>query len=488
MEKASNKFALWLTIGRILSMLVFFAMPLVMTRVLSQSDYGVFSQYFTLYISLNVIFALGFHSNIFYFYPTASKTEKDEYVSNTLFLLLLMAVIAILLLSSSFVSQNLFGDSRLSEYSLLVVISIALAIPVNIVSPLLTVREDKWGAIMFPPVTAVFQVGTVIVAALIKNDLNVVFKSLIVYQLLVLLWVLLYSFRYHKIRFNFHSIKPQVLYSLPFGFSVAIQMFSHYYDKIVCIRFVDSIQYAIYGAAFISIPGINQIYESLCQVNIVNMTKSYQDGDLQGVRELYKDFVIKTLSFSTPIILAVSLFAEEIIGLLYPSAYLPSAHFFRIYSLTFLTYMLGAGTVLRASGKTEYSLLSYALTALVTLPLTYYLIKYHGIEGAIIGAVCSIILPRFVQMFFEAKQTKSPLSQYLAWGTLGYILLVGCVFLLPLLLVKLFFSPRLIVCIILSCIYVFVSYFFYIRRDCFLLTKKHVVAIVRKYTRLNTKE
>ncbi len=484
MERVSNRFALWLTIGRILSMLVVFAMPLVMTRVLSQSDYGVFSQYFTLYMALNVIFALGFHSNLFYFYPTGNEQERDEYVSNTLFLLLLMSVTSAVLLSTGFVKMHLYGESRLAEYAGLITLSIALSIPMNIVSPLLTVREDKWGAVFFPPAAAILRVGTVVIVALLYNDLMAIFQALVGYQLLILTWVLFYAFRHHKIRINIRKIRPQILYSVPFGLTVALQMFSNYFDKIVCIRYLDAMQYAIYGTAFLSIPGINQIYESLCQVNVVNMTKSYQEGDLAGVGGLYRDFVIKTLSFSTPVILAVSLFAEEIICFLYPTDYLPSAPYFRIYSLTFLTAMLGAGTVLRACGKTQYSLISFMISSVISLPSTYLLVKNYGADGAILGAVISMILPRFIQMIYEAKEVQSSLSEYLSWRGIGFILGVGCLLLLPLLVVKILFSPGIIVCILLSCLYVVASYYLYIRKDCFLLSK---VQIEEKCRRLLTK-
>ena len=419
MAKVSNKFALWLTIGRVLSMLVVFAMPLIMTRVLSQSDYGVFSQYFTLYTALNIIFALGFHSNLFYFYPTADEKGKDEYVSNTFFLLISMSVIAVILLTIPISKKLIFGDSSLSEYSGFVILSIALAIPMNIVSPLLTVREDRLGAIIYPCAAALLRVGVVTIAALIKNDLSIVFKALVFYQSLILLWISYYTFKKHKIHLNKNKALLQLQYSIPFGLTVALQIISNYYDKIISIRYLDSVQYAIYSAAFFSIPGINQIYDSLCQVNIVNMTRCYQEGSIQQVRELYKEFVVKTLSFSTPVILAVSLFSEEIISFLYPSGYIQSAVYFRIYSLTFLISMLGAGTILRAIGKTQYSLLSFFSSVVIGLPLTYYLIKLYSINGAIIGAVINLVLPRLFQMVFEAKHTNSKIVDYLAWGKIG---------------------------------------------------------------------
>lgn len=475
MAKASNKFALWLAIGRIISMLVVFAMPLIMTRFLSQSDYGVFSQYFTLYMALNVIFALGFHSNLFYFYPTATDIEKDEYVSNTLFLLLSMSALAILFLNIPFLESRLFGDGRLKEYSSLVTASIALAIPMNIVSPLLTVREDKWGAILYPGMSAILRVGTVTLTALFSNNLHSIFIALVIYQALILGWILVYTLRKHRITVNKQKAIKQIVYSLPFGFTVALQMFSNYFDKIVCISYLTEIQYAIYGTAFLSIPGINQIYESLCQVNVVNMTRSFQSGSITEVSDLYKDFVVKTLSFSTPIILAASLYAEEIIGLLYPAEYITAAKYFRIYSLTFLTYMLGAGTILRAIGKTQYSLISYAISSAIGIPLTYLLIKNYSITGAIIGAVLNIVLPRFIQMAFEANSVKQSFSGFLPWKQLFRILGYACIFLIPLIIIKQMLHPSIIWCILESFIYVLVLYGIYLYKNTFILTKRTVM-------------
>lgn len=483
MERVSNRFALWLAIGRILSMLVSFVMPLILTRVLTQSDYGIFSQFFTLYMAFFVIFGLGFHSNLFYFFPTADDNSRDEYVSNTFLLLITMSVVTVGVLSVPLVRDLIFGKGALREYSMLIVLCIALAIPTNMITPLLTVREDRMGAVFYPPVAAVMRVGTVVAAALVKNSLTFVFQALVFYQALILLWILIYTFKNHRVRFSKDKLRPQVMYSIPFGLSVAIQLFTHYFDKIVSIRFLDTVEYAIYATAFLSIPGINQIYESLCHVNVVNMSKSYQGGSLQQVREIFRDFVVKTLSFSTPVILVVSLFAEEVIGFLYPDEYIEAAFYFRIYSLTFLTAMLGAGTILRAIGKTQYSLISYAVAALVGLPSTYFLVKAYGIHGAIWGAVINMVLPRFIQMFFEARQTESTISNYLDWKNVAFVLSWGLILLIPLLLIKLLLHPSIWICIFLSAGYVLVAYAVYVKKDLFLFSRETVNSWLRKLKR-----
>ena len=482
MAKGSNRFALWLTIGRIFSMLVSFAMPMVMTRLLSQSDYGVFSQFFTLYLTLNVILALGFHANLFYYYPTAEEGDKDEYVSNTLLLLLLMSLFSVLVLYFSPAKGWLLGDGRLWDYSLLVVLCIALTIPNNMVSPLVTVREDKWGAVLIPGVFATLRLGAMIVAAIVGKDLRHVFIALILYQALVLVWIFFYSFHHHRIRFNWEKAKRQIAYSVPFGLMVAVQLLTYYFDKIIGIRLMDEVQYAIYSVAFLSIPGINQIYDSLCQVNIVNMTRSHQAGELQEVRDEYKDFVIKTLSFSTPVILAVALFAEEVIGFLFPGDYLEAARYFRIYSLTFLTAMFGAGTILRAIDKNRYSLWAYLVAAAVGLPLTYILTKQYGPSGAIIGAAVNIMLPRFIQMFMEAKCLDQSIRDYLPWKGLLVIFAAAFILLIPLYLVKLWLHPGLIWCILGSAVYVSVLYWIYLRKGVFILDKATLIRFFKRYS------
>lgn len=480
MAKASDRFALWLTIGRIFSMLAAFVMPMVMTRLLSQADYGVFSQFFTLYLTWNVIFALGFHANLFYFYPTADETGQDEYVSNTLLLLLLMSLASVLILGCPPVGHVFFGDGQLKEYAPWVILIIALAVPMNVISPLVTVREDKWGAIFIPGVFATLRVGVMAIVAAVSHSMHDVLIALVLFQAITLIGILLYAFRHHKIRFNTEKAKRQIAYSVPFGLIVAIQMVVHYFDKLVGIRLMDEVQYAVYSVAFLSIPGINQIYDSLCQVNIVNMTKSYQDGRIDEVRDLYKGFVTKTLSFSTPVILAAALFAEEVFGLLFPPEYIGAARFFRIYSLTFLTAMLGAGTILRAIAKTQYSLTAYLISAAVGLPLTYFLIKSHGASGAIIGSAVNIMLPRLIQLLIEARCLDQPLGEFLRWGDLLRIFAEALLLLIPLWLIKHFLHPGILWCIVLSIVYTLALYQSYLRRGLFIVDRQTLSAALQK--------
>jgi len=485
MGHASNKFALWISVGRIASMLVVFTMPLILTRFLSKEEYGVFSQFFTLYSALCVIFSFGLSSNLYFYYPTAKKNDKERYVSNSFFLLLFMSIVSVLILSFPIAQKALFSDGKLFDYRLFVVLCVALAVPTNIIAPIYTVREDKKGAMLLPPLVAILRVGTIVLCAILFSDLLYIFIGLFFYQVIILLFSFFYSLGFKFIRVDREKLKKQLKYSIPIGFTVVLLQLSHYLDKIICISYISPNEYAIYSVAFLSIPFVNQIYESLCQVNVMNMTTSYQENDLPNVVLLYRDFVIKTLSFSLPIILVVALYAEEIIGFLYPSSYSGAAPYFRIYTLTFMFAMLGAGTILRATDKTKYSTISFALSFLISFPATWILIKKFGVNGAIIGAVINLILPRFIQLLYEIKVTKSNLSNFLPWKKLALIFIICFGLLFPLLILKLSYIFSIWIVVGLGSLYVLVSYLLMLKFNTFIIDKDSFFRLLYKITKVS---
>ena len=480
MAQGSNRFAIYLLIGRMFTMVASFIMPLVLVRFMSQSDYGVFSQFYTLYTAVYVILALGLHTNLFYFYPTASKEEADKYVSNTTILLLMFGFIGGAIMYIPPLQKAIFGDSELGNHIDFIIAAIMLATPMNIVSPLNTVREDKWGAMLIPGFVAVMRILTVVGCTIVFNDLHQLFKWLLFYQLFILVVVAVYSLRNVRFRLDWTLAKKQMVYSIPFGCAVALQLFSNYFDKFVCIKFLEPAEYAIYSVAFLSIPGITQVYESLCQVNIVNMTRSYKTGHVEEIAPQYQNFVVKTLSFSTPIIFAVAIYAEEIMAFLYTEEYASSAPFFRIYSLTFLTSMLGAGTILRAMGKTKSSFFAFVITCIVGLPSTYWLVSTFGTHGTIVGAFINMILPRLIQMVMESRLLDMNLTKFLPWKQFGKILIPAMIMGIILYAIKLEWHFNIWICIFESIFYVLCLFILYLHSNVFIISKDQLRQIIKK--------
>lgn len=483
MVQTSNKFAVWIAAGRILSMLAAFVMPLILTRYLSVADYGVFSQFYTLYTVLFALLAFGIHTNLFFFYPNKEKNLQSVYVSNTILILFSFSVLFCILFCIPPLQSLIFGDSALSQYKYLVIICITLAIPINIVSPLFSVREDKASALTFPALFAICRILLIVIIAIITNDIYKIMVGMVFYQIVVTSIVIIYSFRHHSLKIDIHVLKEQLLYSLPFGMAVSLQLLSNYFDKLVSINLLTPADYAVYSVAFLSIPGINQLYDALTQVNIINMSKCYNAKEYSRILPTYHNFLLKTFSFSAPIIIVVALYAEEIIGFLFPKEYIDAASYFRIYSLTFLIGMFGAGTILRSINKTKYSLYSFTISCLIGLPSAYFLIKMFGTWGAIVSAVINIVLPRILQMNFECRILKQTLSTYIPWKNIGMIFGYSLLCLVPLFALKLIFHLQLVYDIVLAIVYIAGTYYILLRNNIFIITSEQLVAFVSKFSK-----
>lgn len=480
MAGISNSFSIYIAGGRIISMFAGFIMPVVLVRIMTKEEYGLTSQFLTLYTSIYTIAAFGIHTSLFFFCPSSDKHAVDKYITNTLFLLFVFGFLMGFVLLIPPITNLVFGDSELGRHSKLIILSISLATTMNIVSPLNTIRQDKWGALLFPGFVAFMRIGAIVYSALVFRDITQMFFWLFVFQSIISFAIILYTHLETTFSLSFRLMKEQVLYSLPFGLSVALQLLSNYFDEFVCIKLLSPTEYAIYGVAFLSIPGITQIYDSLCQVNIVNMSNSFRTGKTHDIITQYGFFVVKTLSFSVPIILIVSLYAEEIIIFLYTSSYEPAAPFFRLYSLTFLTSMFGAGTILRSMGKTRLSFYAFLTACVIGLPTTYFLVYNYGTVGAIWGAVINIMLPRLIQMGMEIRILHSGIKDFLPWKKIACIFGCSSILLIPFVIMKYFFCFNIWITIVEGLVYVLFSFFVLISMDLFIIDKKTIRLFLSK--------
>lgn len=463
MAKRTNHIAVYIAAGKLIAMVLNFVTPLFLTRFLSKGDYGLYSQFITVFLFLGSIFGMGIQSNLYFFY-TSAKTEQEKglLITNTFILQILTTTIGLLLLLIPSVSNWLLGGKELQQYVVIIVITTWLYVPTRILDPLFTLRKDGYASMLFPPIETIGKVLLIVVSVLAFKDIRSILWSICLFQLGCFIYARFYSsqsgmsFRHYK--YDGTMIRKILAYSLPFGFSVIINTLSSRLDKLICISYLTTEQYAVYTLAFFGIPGIMQVYDALCQVNVMDMSKAYHENNREVVLSLYRTFVVKTLSFSLPFILIVSVFAEPIVVLLFTDKYLESVPFFQVYILTFIVAMLGAGTILRAINKTRMSLNAYAISAVFFIPATYILIRQFGMWGAMGGALIGNILPRLLQIIIEMRQMHCSLKEYFPLKQMSLVLLIGLGLITPVFLLNHYFDFNYFVSCIIGCIYIFIAY------------------------------
>lgn len=483
-KKYNNKYAVYVAFGRVLAMLCGFIVPIYLTRFLTKHDYGLYSQFFTLEAFLGGILVLGIPTCIYYYYPKLAGKRKSLLLNN-LTLLILAALIGVAIINIPYVGSHIFKNDELFSYVHIISIFLLFYLPNRMLEPLFVVRKNKLISIIVPPLETISRLLCVIISSQIWGTLEAIFYSLALFQLMLFVFTVIYMFtvepKDEKASWSIDLMKEQLNYSLPFGFAVILNSTCGYLDRIICIGSLTIEEYAIYGMAFFSIPGIKQIYDSISLVNLSNMSEAHHSDRDDMIIPLYSDFVRQVMSFTIPIVLGVCLFAEDIISFLYTEKYIEATPFFRIHVLTVLLTFLGAGTVLRATGNTKYTFRANLYAAIIYVPLVFALIKLYGIWGAIISSVFGNLLPRFFKIGFELKLMNARFVDYFPLRQIGKMFIYSLIGIIPLALIKYMWSPNIWICLAMGIVYVAGIYLLEMQKHLFVIELDAVIIYFKNF-------
>ncbi|MGV8095731.1 MAG: lipopolysaccharide biosynthesis protein [Mangrovibacterium sp.] len=431
--------------GKIIALIATFAMPLFLTRFLTKYEYGIYSQFYIIINFCAFIFSLGIQSNLYFFFPKSNEQERKSLVIHTILFLMLFTLIAIGIVNIPLLSKYLIGQGDLANYVSFISLGILFILPVMVIEPLYVARNDQITSVFYPPAAVILRLIFVMGFAVCWNSLESVLYGVIVAAFLCFVFVIWYSSKGIDVKdigkmINPELAKKQLRYSYPFGLALILNTLALQFDKIICISFLTPTAFATYTIAFYGIPGVEQIYQSLSQVYLIKMALKHHENKPNEISEIYKSLVTKTYSFSIPAIMLVLLYAKRIIVLFFTSKYVDAVPLFRIYILSFLVFMLGAGLILRATNRTIDSLKAYLCSSIITIPLTWYLIKHYGIWGGMTSAMVSILLPKAIQLYYEMKLVKSNFVSYFPWKQFLTIAMISLISIIPFAVVEYFFE------------------------------------------------
>jgi len=475
-----------LVAGKITAMIATFIMPVFLSRFLSKSDYGLYSQFYILLLFLSGFFGLGIQSNLYYFYPTASNETRRVLVLQTFILLVSISIITSSLLFIPIISETLLGRDLIVEYKGYIVIAVLFTIPTSIIESLYVLEKDRRTSIFYPPFVVIIKIVAIIGFALIINNLTSVFNGIIFSSTVIMLFVIYYVYKVvfrlsSKVpKLNIRLLLDQLIYALPFGMAASINTILNRFDKLVCISYLSPSEYATYSVAFFGIPAIQQIYESFAQVYLVEMSKKWQENKNDEIIEIYKNLVSKTYSYTIPAILIFSLYAKKIIIFIFTEKYVDAVPLFRIYLFSFLFSVLGVGLILRASGNTKKTFFAYLHSCFISIPSTYILIKYFGTWGAMSGAMLSLIAPKIFMIYQEINILDSRFVDYLALKNMLKVVIISVLCFIPFALLELYISYNIIISGIVSLFYLIIVFSIEIKYKLFILGDSDIAKIRNK--------
>lgn len=394
--------ASWLMMARVVAFALNFAVPLLLVRILSQSDLGLYRQVFLLIAtSLNVL-PLGFHMSAFYFLPRERGREGRVVLNVVLFFVVVAALAGGAVAVFPQTLAALFGSDALVPHAPLIGAALFLWIAsTNLEYVALANREVRLATLLIVALQLT-RSGLLLAAALSFGTV----RSLVwagvaqgAVQVVVLFAYLNRRFKIFAGGFDWGLMRRQLAYAVPLGAAgllYALQLDAHQY--FVSHKFGEA-AFAVYSIGCFQLPLIHILSDSVGSVMLPQVTQLQKENRPREIVELTARMMRKLAAVYFACYAFLLVAGREFITVLFTERYLASHPVF-VVNLTMIVIYFLANTydpVMRAYAEHHYFLLRVRLVLLAGLLLTLGLATERlGMVGVITVVVAFNMAERIV--------------------------------------------------------------------------------------------
>ncbi len=437
-DEMSARPVLLLTAGRAVAFVATFATPLVLTRVLNQSEFGTYKQLFLVYSTLAGIAQFGMAESLLYFLPFAPR-RGGRYVLNALLILASagLACLGGLALAGPRLGRWL-GNSALPGLSGLLGAYLLFMLPSLVLEVVTTARKRYLGAAAAYGLSDLIRAIALVVPILVFRRLELLLMGVVAFAVVRLTATLVYLVREFgaELRPDRAALREQLAYALPFQLGVVLSILVgnlHYY---VVAASVDAAAFAIYAIGCLQIPLVDLLFAPAGNVMMVRMREAISARRLEAVLATWQDTTRKLALVFLPLVALLLVTGRELILSLFTERYAASVPIFMVWSAQIVFAVLQTDGVLRVYAKTRAIALLYGLQLLVLAALIRLLMSAFGLIGAVLATVLAAGLGKSLALMYAKRLMGVPLAQLLPWKSLREVLGIVAVSALVALVVK----------------------------------------------------
>src|SRR3954464_3210060 len=404
-----------------------FALPLILTRLLPQAEFGTYKQVWLVVTTAYFMLQLGLAQSLYYFLPRKDGRERAWLTQASISLFTLGGICAAAIYALRFVVAGQFANPELATYGLPMALITWLMISAAPLEISLTaegrVRTAAW--IIF--LSDAVRVAASVVPLLLGLGLRGFFWAYVLHGAIRFALQCWFFFRRGRPRIDWPLVREQLAYALPFGAAVRVDIPQRTFHQWAVGWSVDAAAFAIYAQGCFQVPIINLLYAPISDILQVRLADpSARDQRLHLFHDANLRLAAVFLPFTGGMVAAASLFVPALFTHLYD----PSVPIFRVAVLMTPFVALPLDGVLRALGKTRYLFRVFVLRLVVTVPAVLLGLKLFGMIGAIGGHAVAESAMRIVMLERVRRELAASWREILPWrqlSVIGTASLVACV-------------------------------------------------------------
>ena len=434
--------------GSLAGLLFAFIGRLLVARIGSETEYGVFSLAFVILSIAVIIATLGLQQGVARSIAYARGRNDGERVQKLIaasihFGLLASVALAILLFAlSNVIATGIFNDPDLGFPLRIFALGIPFFTIMNVLTAIFLGFDDVKPMAYFLNILrgALFPLF-ILPVLFLDLPFNAIFYAFLGSIVTSCAALIVYSLRRMPTAVRL-AISPAlrpvakdlILFSLPLLGVAMLYTVITWTDTLMLGGLKGSVEVGLYNAAlplagFISIPLTAMLF-----IYMPIVSGLFSQGAIPEMRRNYSILTKWLFSATLPLFLILFLFPEAVLTFLFGASYAAAADALRILALGFIINNLfgPTGGTLLAMGKTQTIMWATIIAASLNVGLNIALIPPLGIEGAAIASAASITLVNLIYFHKLYSSTKSqPLSRNLlkpVLSSLAFIFLIQFIF------------------------------------------------------------
>lgn len=429
--------------GRAVGFAAAFVVPMVLARIFGQDEFGTYKQLFLIYSTLYCVAQLGMSEGLFYFLP-ASPQQGGRYARNAMLTLAAAGACCLALLwSVRDAAARWFNNAALAEYLPLIGAYLLTMLASSVLEIVMTARKRHGLASVTYAASDLLR-SLLLVAPVLwfgglgrLEPLQCLLWGAVAFGALRLAATLRYLRReYGDMRPDAALARAQFAYAAPFSIYVLIEVLQVNLHMYAVSFHFDAATFAIYAVGCLSLPLVDFLMSSACNVMMVRMRECLLKGSQSPVLAVWRDTTRKLLLLYAPLVGCLLTVAHEVIVVLYTDSYAASVPVFMLWIVGVLFIGLLTDGVLRVYAQLRFlTLLGLAKLALLALTLPWFL-QAFGLAGAVLATLLTTALAKTAALSRIRSLMRCPLREFLPWRGLAGILLAAAAAMPPALLLK----------------------------------------------------
>jgi len=426
-----------LFIGRGLSAVLTFCIPIVLARAMAQSEYGTYKQFFLLAGSLYLVGQMGLAGSLYYFLPRHSGEERGRWLLQALtglFVIGGFAAAGTLIFTGALAAR--WDNPQLAGLALPLALYIWAylgAAPLEIA--LTACKRTGWAAACYV-LSDLVRTAALIGPILLGRGVVTLAWAAAGFALLRLTaaWLLAFSGALGRpLPPTRAAIKAQLAYCLPFAGAVVLATAQLQMPQFVVAGLTDAATYAVFAVGVLQIPLADMVYTPIAEIMMVRLAQT----DARHAPAVFREAVARLCMFFLPLCAFVLAVGPALIPTLYTAVYVASVPIFIIAMLEMPLSALPVDGLLRSFGATRTIMrigFLRLVMAAVLVPLGFFLL---GLPGTMLGYVATQWTAKTLLLFAASRTLHVPVRSLLPSGelrawTVRSVFLFGAVTLLRL--------------------------------------------------------